>query len=223
MLKKQEIQPLIDCDKTEELCNETLTTTNLSRKKIYLCLGLVVVLSILVLSVFLIMTQMKNDTINKMLDLGQKYLDAGKYEEAILAFNDAIDIDSKQISAYEGKAEVYIATQKYTEAEEVLMEARQIAASGKTNLLLVEVYDNTEKLVESEKLLEETMTLLQLDIEKTTNKSELIDFYDQLINIYQRLGKDLGSVRTLCSQAFKATEHTKYLNFPSLIEQTKPL
>ena len=43
-------------------------------------------------------------------DLGQKYLTEGNYEEAILAFTAAIEIDPKQPLAYVGRGRAYIAS-----------------------------------------------------------------------------------------------------------------
>ena len=40
-------------------------------------------------------------------DLGVRYLSEGNYEEAIIAFTAAIDIDPKQPDAYLGLADVY--------------------------------------------------------------------------------------------------------------------
>ena len=42
-------------------------------------------------------------------DLGVRYLSEGKYEEAILAFNAAIEIDPKNPDAYFGRAQAYLA------------------------------------------------------------------------------------------------------------------
>ena len=42
-------------------------------------------------------------------DLGIKYLEEGNYEEAIIAFNAAIEIDPKRPEAYIGLADVYTA------------------------------------------------------------------------------------------------------------------
>ena len=42
-------------------------------------------------------------------DLGQRYLTDGNYEEAILAFTAAIDIDPKQALAYVGRGDAYMA------------------------------------------------------------------------------------------------------------------
>ena len=44
----------------------------------------------------------------KHIKLGYKYLDQGKYDEAILTFNKAIEIDAKTDKSYIGLAKVYI-------------------------------------------------------------------------------------------------------------------
>lgn len=48
--------------------------------------------------------------LRKQLDLGQKYLEEMKYEEAVVAFNNAIEIDPMSVDAYLGLVEVYIRT-----------------------------------------------------------------------------------------------------------------
>lgn len=48
-------------------------------------------------------------------NLGIRYLADGKYEEAILAFTAAIDIDPKQAEAYIGRAEAYLGSGETTE------------------------------------------------------------------------------------------------------------
>ena len=42
-------------------------------------------------------------------DLGMRYLNEGNYQEAIIAFEAAIEIDAKRPEAYLGAAEAYIA------------------------------------------------------------------------------------------------------------------
>lgn len=44
----------------------------------------------------------------KQLNLGYKFLGEGKYEEAIVTFNKAIEIDEKQVKAYIGLADTYV-------------------------------------------------------------------------------------------------------------------
>jgi len=58
--------------------------------------------------------------------LGNKYLQEGKYEEAILAFKKVIQIEPKNIEARVGLAKVYVKTGKPHEAEKILKEVISI-------------------------------------------------------------------------------------------------
>ena len=51
------------------------------------------------------------------MDLAVKYITENNYEKAILAYNDAIKIDSKAINAYMGLAKVYTLQGKYEQAQ----------------------------------------------------------------------------------------------------------
>lgn len=53
-------------------------------------------------------------------DLGMKYLNEGNYEEAIIAFAAAIEIESKTADAYLGLAGVYIAQNDFDAAIAIL-------------------------------------------------------------------------------------------------------
>lgn len=57
------------------------------------------------------------------LDLGVRYLSDGNYEEAIVAFQAAIQIDPKQKDAYLGLADVYVAMNDTEKAIESLLQA----------------------------------------------------------------------------------------------------
>lgn len=56
-------------------------------------------------------------------DLGMQYLSDGNYEEAIIAFNAAIEIDPKRTEAYLSLADAYIATEDYESARATLERA----------------------------------------------------------------------------------------------------
>jgi len=59
-------------------------------------------------------------------DLGIRYLSEGNYEEAIIAFTAAIEIDPKQAEAYIGLADVYTAQGDTEKAAEVLNQALDV-------------------------------------------------------------------------------------------------
>jgi len=77
-------------------------------------------------------------------ELGVRYLSEGNYEEAILAFEAAIEIDPKAPQAYTGLAEVYMELERYETAEDILEEGFEKA-------------DQTQEL---EELLEEIEQIL---------------------------------------------------------------
>lgn len=58
-------------------------------------------------------------------DLGVRYLSEGNYEEAIIAFSSAIEIDSKQALAYVGLSDAYISAGDYTKADEVVAAGKE--------------------------------------------------------------------------------------------------
>ena len=58
-------------------------------------------------------------------DLGRRYLEDGNYEEAILAFSAAIEIDPKRAEAYLGRGEAYMELGDYESALEDFEKARR--------------------------------------------------------------------------------------------------
>lgn len=72
------------------------------------------------------------DTWQEQYDLGMKYLEDGNYQEAVTAFEAAIEIDPKQAPAYLGLAEVYIAQNDFDKAAEILQQG--IDATGDESL-----------------------------------------------------------------------------------------
>ena len=53
-------------------------------------------------------------------DLGMRYLNDGNYEDAVLAFKEAIEIDPKKPEAYIGAADAYILMGQKDKAIEIL-------------------------------------------------------------------------------------------------------
>ncbi len=74
----------------------------------------------------------KAPTWQEQYDLGVRYLSEGKYEEAILAFTAAIEIEPKRSEAYVGLAEAYEATGDVDAALAILQQG--IDATGDAGL-----------------------------------------------------------------------------------------
>lgn len=58
----------------------------------------------------------KEPALQEYLDLGQKYLEEMKYEEAIVAFTEAIEIETKNLYAYQGLSAAYHGAGEYQKA-----------------------------------------------------------------------------------------------------------
>ena len=58
----------------------------------------------------------KSDKWQEQYDLGVRYLSENNYEEAVIAFTAAIEIDGKRAPAYAGRGDVYVVLGKYEEA-----------------------------------------------------------------------------------------------------------
>jgi len=69
-------------------------------------------------------------------DLGVRYLSEGNYEEAVIAFTAAIDIDPQQISAYVSLADTYREQGRYDLVLEILRRGYDVTASEELRLLL---------------------------------------------------------------------------------------
>ncbi len=65
----------------------------------------------------------------EQLDLGMRYLEEMDYENAILSFNKAIEIDPRQAESYLGLADAYIMMEDYETAMEVLQQGYDATGS----------------------------------------------------------------------------------------------
>jgi tetratricopeptide (TPR) repeat protein len=80
----------------------------------------------------------KASTWQEQYDLGIRYLSEGNYEEAIIAFTAAIEIDPKQAPAYVGRSDAYVGkaetltpqSEEYTKAEADYLTAIEIDTSA---------------------------------------------------------------------------------------------
>jgi len=91
-------------------------------------------------------------------DMGIRYLSEGNYEEAIIAFSAAIDIDQKQVDAWIGLADAYIQGGDTEKALEVLRDA--FDATGNTSVTDKMEEINTQLLRDEEEQRSIAMELL---------------------------------------------------------------
>ena len=79
------------------------------KKQVGIILGIIVVIIAIVAGIIVISNKSApSRELSKALDLGNKYLTELNYEEAVIAFNRAIEIDPMNVDAYVGVADAYI-------------------------------------------------------------------------------------------------------------------
>ena len=123
-----------------------METTNSKRKKIIIITLVVAAAAVALMLVLMFSSGGKARELSKQLDLGKRYLDELDYDNALIAYNKAIDIDPKCEDAYIGAADSYIGLNKYPEAKEVVQKG--IGILPESNVL-------KNKLAEIERLSEE--------------------------------------------------------------------
>lgn len=84
--------------------------------------GIGIVLAVVLLMAVFVGMNSGQRELNKLLDLGQKYLDDMAYEDAVVVFDEAIAIDPKCGQAYMGKAQAQYALGYYEDAAATLQE-----------------------------------------------------------------------------------------------------
>ena len=110
--------------------------------------------------------------LQEALNLGEKYLEELDYENAVMAFTEATEIDPKSTEAYMGLAQSYTGAQKYEEAEASYRQLLELDASNAEGYReLAELYIRLEKLEEAKTLLEQAVN--------ATDDEELKHFYEE--------------------------------------------
>ncbi len=163
-----------------------------SFSKIIIAIGIVVAIAILIgLGIY-------NSPVNRLkrqLDLGQKYLEEQNYEQAVIAFNKAIEIDDRCLEAYVGGIEAYLQmgnteelTVFYESALEVVRSISKEECQKNSDAICTiysaayEVYDDWDKALE---ILQEAYTKLEgmpeAEIIKEKLSKILKDYLDKLI------------------------------------------
>lgn len=115
------------------------------------------------------------------LDLAVKYLSENDYEKAILAFNDAIKIDPKEVKAYQGLARTYTIQGKYDEAQSTYDRGLAVVAAEKKPTLqigLAGMYIDQGQLDKAE----------QVFLEINNSNQSCLEAYWGLAIVYQQKG-----------------------------------
>jgi Tfp pilus assembly protein PilF len=170
---------------------------------------------------------------SEQMDLGYKYIEEGKYEESILAFQNAITIDEKSIEARIGLAEAYVGIEDLLKAEEVIKEAINIEGNNtELKKRLIGIY---EKSGDKEKIEEAFNMKIQMSImdkdyesaemlirEALVNDMDNTALWNMLISVCKEMGKDEEEIYNLYLEAFENTQDERYQIWISEHTTTEP-
>lgn len=147
---------------------------NLSVKRKFLFV-LIIIFTLLGIGSLSYANVTKPSRLQNEIALGNKYLQEGNYEPAVLAFLKAIKIDSKSINARIGLANAYIKLNKLEEAEKALLDAIKIAPMNVDVILLLSDIWKDKNIID-------LYTLLDEYVKKAAPPNEKIKkLYDEMI------------------------------------------
>ncbi len=116
--------------------------------------------------------------IQEQLDLGNKYLTEMNYEQAVIAFTKAIELDEKNIAAYEGLGSVYMAQNNYSDAIDTY---EKLLEMDNTNPVyyhtLSTIYIETGNEQKEIETLEEAVSVVGVDKLTPEDKELLFAYY----------------------------------------------
>ena len=114
--------------------------------------------------------------VQQELDLGRKYLDELDYEQAVIHFTSAIDIDDRNVPAYLGRGEANLGLEEYEQAEAdytMVIETLQ-AESVEAYVGRAEAYSGQGKTEEAEEDLQRAQELGLTEEEAETIREEVL-------------------------------------------------
>lgn len=140
--------------------------------------------------------QSTDATWQEQYDLGVRYLSEGNYEEAIIAFTAAIDIDAKGAFAYLGRAQTQVlyANEMFPEAEDVYnwpkekLELYDLAESDYRNAIelertLVDAYTGLSDLYMAQKLWNEAQEIIAAGLLHNKDNSVLQQKAEEILGM----------------------------------------
>ena len=138
---------------------------NKGSKKIIGIAAAILAVLVLIAVIVLVVNNISAGRYNRLIDKGNNYLDQMDYDDGIVAFDEAIQIDPKRPEAYEGKVNIYIAKGDYESALSVIndgfgaIEGDDYVASFTE--FATNVYDQYADLLVSEGKYSEALAVLE--------------------------------------------------------------
>ena len=135
---------------------------------------------IILLTSTMIACVQKTDTWQEQYDLGVRYLRDGNYEEAIIAFTAAIEIDPKRAEAYVGRGDAHIGSGETEESlAAALMDYEKAIEIDETNAM---AYLGAADVYIRQGDYAKALEILKLGLERTTNNQHILDKFSELNN-----------------------------------------
>lgn len=165
-------------DKTAK-ADENVVVQGKSRRKVlrFVIIGIVLILLAAIIAGVTV-SGGSDRKLQEQLDLGAKYLEEMNYDQALMAFNAALEIEPKNVDAYLGIVEVYIRTNEFKTALEYAKEGYEVTGDERLKEKANTVEDMIEerKLREKEKELQEQFDLGAKYLEKMDYDQALVVF-----------------------------------------------
>ena len=108
-------------------------------------------------------------------DLGMKYLEKGNYEEALTAFDSAIEIDAKKAAAFVGRADTYVALAENISGNTDSIESADTEAEADVDTDTTQDTDNTDGNEMSVGESQQTAQLLKIEKDDTSEEKTWLD------------------------------------------------
>jgi tetratricopeptide (TPR) repeat protein len=136
-----------------------------------------------------------NASTNNKLELAAKYLTENKFEEAILAYKDVIQIDNSTVKAYQGLGKAYALQGDFEESQKVYTQGREVLKNKALLQLLLSqagMYIDKGDLNQAEQIYKEIIV----------QNPDSIEAYQGLAMVYKQKGS-IQQARAILEEAVK--------------------
>lgn len=124
-------------------------------KRRVVIISIIIVLAVVIIGLTTA-NAIQNRAVRSQMNLGNKYLTEGNYQEAVLAFEKAISIDTKNVEARIMLTEALVNADKPKDAETVLKEGIALnSRNGELYAKLADLYITSNRISEAESVLKE--------------------------------------------------------------------
>lgn len=126
-----------------------------------------VILSVAVIAAVAIVkvnVEHSGDNVQTQLDLGKRYVSELDYENAIIAYEDALKLDPYCLDAYLGLSDVYLALGDTDKAIEIMQQAKEMMPES------VEIYESLAQIYASQNQMELMVSILEEGIGATNSE-----------------------------------------------------